>query len=60
MKICLSSLKPVKGDMSTLIHQMELTYVSFIFKQCTNLSTLSSAGHSAVLDKSLSAMAATK
>ena len=30
MQIWLSSLELVKGDVSTLIHQMELTYVSYI------------------------------
>ena len=59
MKICLSSLKPVKGVMSTLIHQIQLTYVSFIFKQCTNLNSFKRWTFS-ILDKSLSAMAATK
>ena len=29
MQIWLSSLELVKGDVSTLIHQMELTYVSY-------------------------------
>ena len=34
MQICLSSLELVKGDVSTLIHQMELTYVRYpVYKQ---------------------------
>ena len=30
MQIWLSSLELIKGDMSTLIHQMKLIYVSYI------------------------------